>query len=300
MKIKNFSYTTPPGILLRLACIMAAAALLSACSVGQMVVRGSQTILDSGADAMNRETDLQLAEAAIPANLKLIEGMLIEDPNNRTLLLFAAEGFYGFSYGFVELDDPARAALLYRRCQDYALRALALDGIDIEPRATSEAALQEALVGAGRGSAPALFWAASCLAQEINLNRDKIASVAGLAGAAVLMQRVMELDDEFYHGGAYLFFGVYYGGRSPMFGGDFARAEQNFQRAAAINDNKLLMVDLLWAEFLHRQQLDRSAFHSRLVSIVDAPDDLYPEMALVNAIAKQRAARLLTLEDKWF
>jgi hypothetical protein len=300
MKIKYFSPCATHGVLLRLAGIISAAALLSACSVGQLVVRGSQTILDSGSAAMNRETDLQLAEAAIPANLKLIEGMLVEDPNNRALLLFAAEGFYGYSYGFVELDDTTRAAALYRRCQDYALRALALDGIHIEPGTASEASLQSATAGAGKRSVPALFWAASCQAKEIDLNRDDIASVAGLSNAAVLMQRVMELDNEFYYGGAHLFFGVYYGSRAPMFGGDFSRAEQNFRRAAEINNNKLLMVDLLWAEYLHRQQLDRSAFHDRLVSILAAPDDLYPEMALVNAISRQRAAYLLTREAEWF
>jgi hypothetical protein len=300
MKIKYFSYFSTSGFLPRLACIIGTAALLSACSMGQMVVRGSQTILDSGSAAMNRETDLELAAAAIPANLKLIEGMLIEDPNNRELLLFAAEGFYGYSYGFVERDDPARAGTFYRRCQDYALRALALDGIHIDPGTDSETALQSATAGADRGSVPALFWAASCLAKGIDLNRDDISSIAGLSGAAVLMQRVLELDDEFYYGGAYLFFGVYYGGRSPMFGGDFARAEQNFRHAAGINNNKLLLVDLLWAEYLHRQQLDRPAFHERLVYILEAPDDLYPEMALVNAIARQRAAQLLTQEDEWF
>jgi tetratricopeptide (TPR) repeat protein len=300
MKIKHFSSCTAPDVLLRIAGIIATAAVLSACSMGQMVVRGSQTILDSGSEAMNRETDLQLAEAAIPANLKLIEGMLIEDPDNRELLLFAAEGFYGYGYGFIELDDPARAAALYRRCQDYALRALALDGIDIDPGTASEAELLNATASAGTGSVPALFWSASCLAKEIDLNRDDLSSIAGLSGAAILMQRVMELDAEFYYGGAYLFFGVYYGGRSPLLGGDFARAEQNFQRAAEINDNKLLMVDLLRAEYLHRQQLDRQAFHDRLVFILDAPDDLYPEMALVNAISKQRAAHLLTQEDEWF
>jgi len=300
MKIKHYSYRTISGFLLRLACISGTVAVLAGCSMGQMVVRGSQTILDSGVAAMNRETDLQLAAAAIPANLKLVEGMLIEDPENRALLLFAAEGFYGYSYGFVELEDKARAVALYRRCYDYALRALALDGIHIDPRTAAAESLQAATAGAGEASVPALFWAASCMAKDIDLNRDNVASIAGLSNAAVLMQRVMELDDAFYYGGPHLFFGVYYGSRSPMFGGDFARAEQNFQRAAAINDDRLLMVDLLRAEYLHRQQLDRTAFHERLLAVLEAPDDLYPEMALVNAISKQRAAYLLTLEDEWF
>ena len=114
------------------------------------------------------------------------------------------------------------------------------------------------------------------------------------------MQRVIDLDDEFYFGSAHIFFGVYYGGRSPILGGDFSRSEAEFQRAAEINDNKLLIVNLLQAEFLDRQRLDQQAFHNRLVAIIDAPEDLYPEMALVNGIAKQRAALLLDYEDEWF
>ncbi|MGB5718239.1 MAG: TRAP transporter TatT component family protein, partial [Gammaproteobacteria bacterium] len=103
-----------------------------------------------------------------------------------------------------------------------------------------------------------------------------------------------------YHGGAHMFFGVFYGGRAPMLGGDFARAEKHFRRAAEINEQKLLLVDLLKAEYMYRQQLDRTAFHDTLVNIQSAADDLYPEMALVNTIAKQKAAALLTHEDDWF
>lgn len=300
MKSTHFTCCTAISRLKRLACLITSAALLSACSTGQMVVRGTQTILDSGIEAMNRETDLQLARDAMPANLKLLEGMLLEDPNNAELHLYAAEGFYGYSYGFVEIEDSARAAHLYRRCYTHAHTALALAGMEIDPERASPEALQTAVARAGRRAVPALFWTASCLGKGIDLNRDNVASIAGLSSAAILMQRVLELDEEFYHGGAHLFFGVYYGGRAPMFGGDFARAEEHFLRADEINDRRLLMVDLLRAEYLHRQRLDQAAFHERLVHVLEAPDDLYPDMALVNAICKQRAAHLLEQEDKWF
>lgn len=284
----------------RLASLLALLLLLTACSPGKMVVRGSQTILDSGVEALNSETDLELAEAAMPANLKLIEGMLLEDPRNETLLLFAANGFYGYSYGFVEVDDRARAGALYRRCYDYARRALALRGFDIDPETSSADTLSATLAGAGVDDVPAIFWSASCLGKWVDMNRDTVAGIAGLGNVAIMMQRVLELDETFYHGSTHLFFGVYYGGRAPMFGGDFARAEEHFARAAEINDNRLLLVDLMHAEYLDRQQLDRDGFHRRLTGILEAPDDLYPEMALVNTISKQRAAQLLELEDDWF
>ena len=110
-----------------------AVVLLSGCSMGTMVVRGTQSILDSSVEAMNRETDLELASTSMPANLMLLEGMLIEDPGNTELRLFAAEGFYGYAFGFIELEDPERAAQLYRRCYDHARIALAQSGVDLDP-----------------------------------------------------------------------------------------------------------------------------------------------------------------------
>ena len=114
------------------------------------------------------------------------------------------------------------------------------------------------------------------------------------------MHRVLELQPEFYYGGAYVYYGVYYGSRAPMFGGDFVLSEEHFQRADEINQHKLLIVDLLRAEYLYRQLLNQTAFHDTLQYIVDAPEGLYPEMALVNAISRQRAGYLLALEDEWF
>jgi hypothetical protein len=299
----HFPYITccfDPALLKRISCVIATAMLLSACSMGQLVVRTTQSILDGGTDAMNRETDLQLAGDAIPANLMLLEGMLREDPENAALRLYAAQGFYGYSYGFVEADAPARAELLYRRCYTHARKALARTGLAIDPETATADVLQAALAKTGSDAVPALFWSASCLGKWIDLNRDNPVGIAGLSNAAILMQRVLELNSDYYYGGAHLFFGVYYGGRSPMLGGDHARAEQHFQKAVDINDDKLLLTDLLYAEYFARQRLDRAAFHSRLTRVIEAPDNLFPEMALVNAIAKQKARRLLALEDDWF
>lgn len=296
-KRRNTPLTAP---LARATGLIVSLLLLAGCSTGQMVVRGSQTILDSGVVAMNSETDLELARTAMPANLKLIEGMLLEDPGNIELLLFAAQGFYGYSYGFIETEDTDRAGALYRRCFEYARQTLPLRGFDFDPEISSPDDIRAALARAAKKDVPAIFWTASCQGKWIDMNRDKVAGFAGLGNVEVMMQRVLELDESYYHGATHLFFGVFYGGRAPMLGGDFARAEQHFERAAEINDNKLLLVDLMHAEYLDRQQLNRDGFHQRLTGILEAPDDLYPEMALINGISKQKAGLLLEHEDDWF
>lgn len=274
--------------------------LANGCSTGQMVVRGTETIMDSGIVAMNQETDLELAQGAMPANLKLLEGMIIEDPGNTRLHLYAAEGFYGYTFGFVEMQDSHRAQHLYRRCYEHARAALQQSGVTLDPETSTSAEFEAAVGKAGKKAVPAMFWTASCLANWVNLNRDSPAGIAELTSAATLMQRVIVLDDTFYHGGPHLFFGVYYGGRSPLFGGNFQLSEEHFRRAAEINDDKLLVVDLLQAEYLDRQRLDRDAFHTHLTRVIEAPDNLAPDMALMNAVAKQQAAQLLESEDDWF
>lgn len=274
--------------------------LANGCSTGQMVVRGTETIMDSGIVAMNQETDLELAQGAMPANLKLLEGMIIEDPGNTRLHLYAAEGFYGYTFGFVEMQDSNRARNLYRRCYEHARVALQQSGVTLDPETSTPAELEAAVGKVGKKAVPAMFWTASCLANWVNLNRDSPAGIAELASAATLMQRVIALDDTFYHGGPHLFFGVYYGGRSPLFGGNFRLSEEHFRRAAEINDDKLLVVDVLQAEYLDRQRLDREAFHTHLTRVIEAPDNLAPDMALMNAVAKQQAAQLLESEDDWF
>jgi hypothetical protein len=285
----------------KFCCLLTAVIwLTSGCSTGQMVVRGTETILDSGVVAMNQETDLELAQGAMPANLKLLEGMLIEDPGNTRLHLYAAEGFYGYTFGFVEMQDSHRAQHLYRRCYEHARVALQQSGVTLDPETSSPTEFEAAVSKAGKKAVPAMFWTASCLANWVNLNRNSPAGIAELTSAATLMQRVIVLDDTFYHGGPHLFFGVYYGGRSPLFGGNFQLSEEHFRRAAEVNDNKLLLVDVLQAEYLDRQRLDRDAFNKHLTRVIEAPDNLAPDMALMNAIAKQQAAQLLESEDDWF
>ncbi len=272
---------------------------LSACSMNKLMVSASMPLLEGGVHAMNQETDLDLAEAAIPANLKMLEGMIELDPQNPTLHAYAAQGYYGFAYGFNEDTRPQRAARFYIRGMKHGFTALQLLGMgDVAtlPQDKLEAALRKL----GKDDVAALFWTASNWAKWVDINRDKPQGIIALPKVTALMRRVLELDETFYYGGAHLYFGVYYGARPPMFGGDFNKAEEHFRRARDINDDNLLIVDVLQAQYLERQRFDRKQF-SRLLSRVEkAPDDLDPDMALMNQIAKRKAKVLQARESAWF
>ncbi len=272
---------------------------LSACSMNKMMVNMSMPMIEGGIEAMNEESDLQLAEDAMPANISMLNSMIRLDPENAQLHIYAAQAYYGLSYGFNEDRDNRRADRFYLRGLKHGLIALELLGLKNIKKQNIET-LEQQLQQLDNDNIAAIFWTASNWAKWIDLNRDDAASLIQLAKPTAMMQRVLELDDTFYYGSAHMYFGVYYGARPPMFGGDFTRSKKHFDRAREINQDKLLIVDLLQAQYLSRQMFDQQDFHQRLTKIIEAPEDLYPELTLLNQIAKRKARLLLDREAQWF
>jgi len=272
--------------------------------MNKMMVSMSMPMIEGGIHAMNQETDLQLAEDSMPANLSMLNGMIELDPENAQLHTYAAQAYYGLAYGFNEDYDISRAEQFYQRGLKHGLIALQLHGISPQGKTSikklSSQQLEAQLQSLGKDHVATLFWTASNWAKLIDINRDKPASLIQLPKPTAMMQRVLELDESYYFGGAHIYFGVYYGSRAQALGGNFKKAAQHFEQARQLTDNKLLIADLIQAQYLSRQMHDRDDFHQRLTKILDAPEDLYPDAALLNQIAKRKAKLLLDKEDQWF
>jgi hypothetical protein len=284
---------------MKLILILSSLLLISGCSFDQMLVRASTPMIEGGVDALNHETDLDLAEESIPANLNMLLGMINIDPENAQLHTYAAQAFYGLAYGFNEDSRPERASAFYLRGLDQGLKALKIDGAKNLMNSTI-ADFEDQVNRLDKDNVAAMFWTASCWAKWIDMHRDDAEAIAQLVRATALMQRVIDLEDTFYYGGAHMYFGVYYGSRSPMLGGNFEKSRQHFDRAREITNSKLLIPDLLQAQYLARQEHDQQDFHDRLTYVINAPDDLMPELGLQNQIAKRKAALLLKKESDWF
>jgi TRAP transporter T-component len=284
----------------KLPALILSILLLNACSMAKMTVRMSMPMIDGGFTALYKETDLELAKGAFPPNISLMEGMLINDPDNEPLLEYAVQAYYGYAFSFVEDDDRERASKFYMRGFRHGKHLLNLSGFDYNNYNTTLDKLQEAVNEMDEDTVGALFWTASCWLKWIDMNRDSATSIAQLPKAVMLMTRAHELNEHFFMDGPNLFFAVYYGSRSPLLGGDLKLSERYFDAARKANKGKLLLVDLFQAQYLERQRFDRQAFHKYLNHIINAPDDIKPDIALLNTVAKHKARRLLKMEEKWF
>jgi TRAP transporter T-component len=272
---------------------------LSACSMNKMMVNASIPMIEGGMEAMNQESDLQLAEDSMPANISMLNGMIHLDPDNAQLHVYASQAYYGLSYGFNEDSDIERAERFYLRGLKHGLIALELKGLkDLKDIPIEE--LEKQLQTLDKDDVAALFWTASNWAKWIDLHRDSAEGLIQLPRPTAMMQRILELDETFYYGSAHMYFGVYYGSRAQVLGGNFKKSMEHFDKAREITDGRLLVADLLQAQYLSRQMFNREDFHDRLNRIIASPDDIYPELALLNQIAKRKAKLLMKKEAQWF
>jgi hypothetical protein len=271
--------------------------LAAGCSFKQAAVRATAPIIEDTFRAFNEEEDPILAEAAAASNLKLLEGLLKSDPDNRGFLLLAARGFGGYAFAFAEEKDPDRAGKLYLRGRAYGMRLLRNHGF-IPPSGLK--AFRRAVLNLGPDSVPAIFWTAYNWANWANLNQTSPRALADLPRVAAMMQRVLDLDEKYFYGGAHVFFGSYYGGRPKIAGGDVKAAKRHFERAVEIARGKFLVNLVFYARYFAIPSQDRETYIKLLRKVTQAPAGILPAERLANTIARMRAKRMLDEVDEYF
>ncbi len=274
--------------------------LLSGCSSRRMAVQATLPLISSQIVSMQEERDADLAEKAIPASLKMLEGLAKEDPENIWILQKLAEGFCGYAFSFLEDSEPDRASGLYLRGKDYAFRALEIQSNGKTWKGLSLDEWSDRLKELTPAQQPALFWAGQCWGSWLSLNLDSVEAFSSLPRIDKLMNRAVELNPDFYYAGPHLFLGAFYGGRSRMLGGNPEKARHHFEQALKITEGKYLLVSFLYAKTYAVQNQDRDLFKAQLKNVLEASEDILPEQRLANQIAKRKATVLLGEIDELF
>jgi hypothetical protein len=273
---------------------------ISNCSVQKIALRSMSGILDNSMAALFEESDLKLAEQAIASDLKLLEGLIKSDPDNEKFLLLACQGFASYALGFVEDHDPVRAQSLYLRGKDYGLKILNKNLLFKKALTGDLESLAAALKKFDKNDVPAMFWTANNWANWINFNLTDTDALADLPRAQLMMQRVLELEESYFYGGAHLFFATIYASRPRLLGGDMEKAQLHFSRCFEFSQNKFLLPYVYYARYYATRAFDTELFTNTLNKILATPDDILPEQRLPNAIAKHKARSLLQQSDELF
>lgn len=285
---------------MRKTAFLLSLSLIAACSPATVAVRTTARLVADGRPALRGEGDPEVAEAAIPAQLKLLEGLLVSDPGNPEMLIALAEGWTGYAFLFVEDKDPVRAASFYRRGAAYGLTLLARReewrGLDAFTPEDLEAALRVA----EPMDVPALYWTATAWAGWANADKGDPAALAVVPKAARLMEVVLRLDPAFEHGGPDLFFGVYYASRPRIAGGDPSKALVHFGRVFERTGRRYVPAHYLMMRTYAAGELDEELFKRLGAEAAAADPGALPDARLANEVAKRKAKALLEKMDELF
>ena len=274
---------------------------IPSCSLNRFVVGQMTPVFKTSMDAFYEETDLQIAEQAIASNLKLLEGLLKNDPENEQLLLLLAQGYSGFALGFVEDDDPARAKVFYRRAFNYGQQAF-IDPSQHSWQWTKKSIkiFDERLQNCSDSDIPALFWTIFAMAGEINVSLDDPAALINVSIVEQAIEKIEEINPKFFYGSVFLLKGSIEGMKPRMLGGNPQAAKESFARNLEITQGQFLLTQIYQAKFFAAKTLNEELFDQLIKEVEDFDIGTKPEIALFNQIAKRKAALLKSQKEELF
>ncbi len=269
-------------------------------TVRKMTINSAVPTFEDFTILFNKNDDPQTVKEALPTILLTIDGMVSVSPKNKDLLALASQAYCAYSLGFIEDEDPERAKKLYIKGRDYGLQALKLKRSFRRAMEKPGSDFNAAVDKFGKSSVPALFWTGACWGSYINLSKTDVKNLFDVPKVSALMNKVVELQEDYFYGGAHLFLGSYYSTMPSLMGGGADKANTEFQKAFEISENKFLMHHLFYAKYYAVLLQDKELFEQELQMIIDAPDDILPEQQLGTYVTKQKAEKMLKNKNKYF
>ena len=290
-----------PGKSLPILCLLVFFLLSGGCFPSKPVrVAAVAHTADDVRRAAFKQSDPSIVRAGTPAYLMLVDGLIEAYPDNIELLTVGCQSYTAYAASFIEDEDRDQAAALYARGKNYGFRALSKKN-DFRQVATGPVDdFVTFLKQYKQQDVPALFWTASAWAKWLSLNLDSIEALADMPMLEATMKRVIELDGSFFHGSPHLLMGVYLAVKPEIIGGNIAKSQEHFDKAFSLGADKLLMAKVMYARYYAVRVRDRALFRNTLREVIAAPVEAVPELTLSNALAQERASKMLENEDEYF
>jgi predicted anti-sigma-YlaC factor YlaD len=293
-----------PGLVVALAAV-------AGCSIERLAINSLSGILAEGNSVFERDNDPQLIAEALPLSLKLMDALLLEQPDNVDLLLAAASGYVFYAYANVSIEaerisrrdiDAARAlrdraANLFLRAHAYASSALATEYPQLpEALLTEPDSAVRAIEDGSDRTIEMLYWTAASLGLAISSARNDPSLIARSGEVEALLERALDLDASWDDGSLHEFAIS----AAALTGIDRAAIDTHFERARALSGGKRASLYIAYAEATAIPSQDRSSFVDLLEKALAVPIEDYPELTLVNTVAQERATWLLGQLDMLF
>ena len=301
----------PGGVPARLLLLLTAVACLSGCSLRTYAINMVGDALASGDSVYESDEDLELVVDALPFGLKLTESLLSESPRHEGLLLTACRGFVLYTYANVAYEaeramdediDRARALRtrarkLYQRAFGYCMRGVerSYEGFGDQLLVDPDTAVRRIEPGREDRDLPLVYWSAAALGLAISVSRESAAMLARLPEVEALIDRALDLDEDWEDGTLHEFKVTSAGAIPGQV--DYDEIRQHYDRALELSEGHSAGLYVAYAEAVSVPTQNAAEFREMMEKALAVDVDADPDNRLVNLIAQRRATWLLDRID---
>jgi tetratricopeptide (TPR) repeat protein len=265
-----------------------------------MALKFAPSFIPNLSQTFFEECDPVLAEQSLPASLKLMEGLLKNDPENKQILTALCTAFTGYAMLYVEEDDPEAASSLYLRARAYGFKALGRKAPFSNESHLKKDDIKDRVNAIGEGDLEILFWTVMAWNAWINLNLDKPAALGQLNTAQSCLDRILELKPDYFYGSPYIMKGTILAAVPGPLGGDETKARECFEKALQMGDGKFFLTQYYFARYYAVRTQDKELFLDLIEEVQSTSPETLKEVCLINAVMKQKTKRLLDMSEDLF
>lgn len=268
--------------------------------------------MGSATDVYLSENDPQLVREAFPFNLKTIEMLVQQSPDNPDLLTAAASGFALYSYAFI-LEDAERMAVkninlsrpifkrarqLFERSRDYGLSALEANHTGfIKQFEKDPTTAVNVLTGK---DISAIYWTAASIAGAVTASQGDPVLLIDLPKVGYLFEKALELNPNWNDGALYSAMMKYELSRPDASAQSTEIARGYYQKALELSGGMDCSLYVSYAEAFSVSNQNREEFTTYINYALDVDVDAVPQKRLANILAQDRAHWLLQRIDDLF
>ena len=237
--------------------------------------------------------------ASLEQAISLWEKMLNQNANDAATLTHLSRGYYLLADGFMRAAGEEEDMLsTFELGISAGERAMMAASTEFSAQVKEGKKVEEAVGVIPANGQPSIYWYAS--------NLGKFAVAKGFTTTLfykdriyAVMQRVLEIDETFFHGAPHRYFGAFYAKAPSFAGGDMQKSKEHFDRAIELGPD-YLGTKVLYAEFYAVKSEDRDLFTKLLNEVKGADPKVLPELVPEQTMEQAKAERLLSEADEIF
>lgn len=260
----------------------------------EAVAAGQDLVAQAEAAWAERGDRAQLEKA-----IELWEKILETSPGDGEILTRLSRGYYFLADGYMRGADQVDVKIATFE-KGILAGENAMMGVSPQfaQAVKAGAKVEEAVASIPIDGQPAIYWYAS--------NLGKFAVAKGFTTTLfykdrifAVMQRVLNLDETFFHGAPHRYFGAFYAKAPGFAGGDMTKSKEHFEKALALDAN-YLGTKVLYAEYYAAKADERELFTRLLNEVNESDPTTIPELLPEQKIEQDKAKALLAQADDLF